>query len=306
MEIKFINSEFNFTLFPNIISAGKPSADINMNDLLEAIKHGYCRETIEKLRGASPKIEEYKDIKKTEIPCVTLSGIFNYRNEKGLIKHSGLIQIDIDEEECRDFLFEEICDNSYTYVCFKSPGGKGLKAIVKIKPSAETHLFQFLALEIYYKEMFGVKIDSQVKDISRAMLLSFDPDIYCNPWSNVFDETYIPESYPSHSARSSKKARKHKSTYPGNPTELIEKIINLIEEKNIDITHPYGNWLTIGFALCETFGEEGKEYFHRLSKFHPYYNFTETEQMYRKLLLKNDGRTKFGSIVYLAKGANIF
>jgi len=38
-------------------------------------------------------------------------------------------------------------------------------------------------------------INSLCKDLARAMLLSYDPDIYCNPFAKVFEAMYVEKSY---------------------------------------------------------------------------------------------------------------
>ena len=87
---ELINTSYVFSLYPNLITVDKPSANIDVNQLIEIIKYGYIRKVIELLRRSGSK-EEYNNIKKEQIPCVTLSGIFNYRSSKGLVHHSGLM-----------------------------------------------------------------------------------------------------------------------------------------------------------------------------------------------------------------------
>jgi hypothetical protein len=148
--IKFINSKFLFSLYPNLVIVEKPTTNIDINQLIEIIKYGYIEDIINILRSSISK-EEYNLIKKDSIPCVTLSGVFTHRDSKNLVNHSGLIQVDIDKVEDYEATFSKLCKDNYIYVCFRSPGGNGIKAIVKINPSIETHKSQFKALEIYFK-----------------------------------------------------------------------------------------------------------------------------------------------------------
>jgi len=60
---KFINSQYVFSLYPNLITADKPSANIDINQLIEVIKYGYIKDIIMTLRVPIPK-EEYNLIKK--------------------------------------------------------------------------------------------------------------------------------------------------------------------------------------------------------------------------------------------------
>ena len=304
MALDFINFRFIFSLYPNLVTADKPSADIDINQLIEIIKFGYIKDIITTLRGPIPK-EEYNCIKKDCIPCVTLSGTFTHRDSKNLVSHSGLMQVDIDKVKYYEATFSKLCKDDYVYVCFRSPGGKGIKAIVKIKPSADTHKSQFQALQIYFKTKFGINIDSLCKDLARAMLLSYDPDIYCNPFSNVFEKMYVEKAYQRKTTPGSEFIREDKVNYADESIDVIERLITALEERRIDVTSSYENWIKVGFALCTTFGEQGREYYHRIGKMYPRYTREETDRTYTQLLVKNNGRTKLGSIIFLAKEAGL-
>ena len=304
MEIEFINTKYVFSLYKNLQTVDQPMANIDVNQFIEAIQYGYLQEVIETLRSAIPQ-EEYRRIKRESIPCVTISGTFDHRDSKGLVKHSGLMQVDIDKVEDYDSIFDKICKDTYTYVCFRSPGGKGIKAIVKVNPSAETHRDQFKALEIYYQKQLGVKIDSQCIDLSRCMLLSYDPNLFCNPRSDVFEEVYVPPKISRDKTQPIGKVPLSMPLTPDDPHEVMERIIASLEKQQIDFTSTYADWIKVGFALCATFGEGGKGYFHSISRIYPRYSHLETEAKYIELMSRNDGSTTFGSIVFLAQQAGI-
>ena len=131
MVLTLINTQFRFSFYKNLFSVKKPDGEFDVNKLIEVIQYGYLKGEIEKLRRT--KGEEYDDLKK-QLPAVTLSGTFKERKYEGLIQHSGLIQIDIDNVTNYNKVFKMICSDVYTYVCFRSPGGKGIKIVVKINP----------------------------------------------------------------------------------------------------------------------------------------------------------------------------
>lgn len=62
--------------------------------------------------------------------------------------------------------------------------------------------------------------------------------------------------------------------------QRLERLIQLIESTQIDITANYNNWVKIAFVLNNEFGEAGRAYFHRLSRFHHRYSYEEAEQKY--------------------------
>lgn len=303
----FINSQYIFSLYPNLVTADKPSADIDINQLIEILKYGYIKDIILTLRG-TVSAKEYAIIKKESIPCVTLSGTLTHRDSKSLVNHSGLMQVDIDKVEDYDATFQKLCEDSYIYVCFRSPGGRGIKAIVKINPSPVTHKSQFQALEIYFKTQFGIAIDSLCKDLARAMLLSYDPDIYCNPRAMVFEELFVEKPYKTKPSRGPQFVKEAKANNQDESVDVIERLIPALEQRHVDITSSYLDWIKVGFALCTTFGEQGRGYFHRIGGMYPRYNADETDRTYTQLLGKNNGRTKLGTILFLAKeaGVNIY
>jgi hypothetical protein len=157
--MKLVNSEYVFSLYSNLLTVDYPMADIDINQLIEIIKYGYIQDIIQSLRNSATK-EEYNLIKKESTTCVTLSGFFDHRDNNGLVRHSGLIQVDIAKIDNYDNLFQKIIKDRYVYVCFRSPGGKGIKMVIKINPSAHTYKDQFKALEAYFKEQFKITIDS--------------------------------------------------------------------------------------------------------------------------------------------------
>ena len=88
--------------------------------------------------------------------------------------------------------------------------------------------------------------------------------------------------------------------------DLMERIIYKVWERHIDLTTTYKDWIKIGYALCATFGESGRKYFHDLGRFYPRYTSEETDKKYTELLLSKTGQSTIRSIIYLAKRAGIY
>ena len=64
----------------------------------------------------------------------------------------------------------------------------------------------------------------------------------------------------------------------------VEVIIRRIEAHAIDLTMDYEAWLKIGFAFASEFGETGRGYFHRLSRFWSGYNIEDCNRQFDKCL----------------------
>jgi hypothetical protein len=85
----------------------------------------------------------------------------------------------------------------------------------------------------------------------------------------------------------------------------IENVIADIENKHIDLTSNYDDWVQIGFALANELGERGRSYFHRISKFYPKYTVAETDKKYDNYLKSHNRGITIKTFFYLAKQAGI-
>ncbi|MBA6152401.1 HRDC domain-containing protein [Gelidibacter maritimus] len=296
--MQLINTEHSFSFYNNLLSAKEPDNEFDINQLIEVIRYGYIKNEIHSLRGLNDKQEKNR-LKQSKLPCVTLSGTFEKRSKQYLQEHSGLIQIDIDDLEDYDSVFNTLISDEFTFVAFRSPSGNGIKLVVKINPSIDTHLEQFLSLEKYYLDEYNIKIDSACKDIARCMLLSYDPNIYCNPFSEVYAELYIPEIKET-------PEKHHRVNYKinlnsNNDKDIIENLTLEIERNNIDITDGYINWIRIGFSLATALGESGRDYFHRLSRFNGGYRPRDCDKQFTNLLIRNNRAITLGTLIYIAR-----
>ena len=300
------NSNFKFSLFNKLLDT-TPEQTIDVNQLIEFVKYPYLKSEIDRLRSLD-KIK-YKE-QKLSLPAVTLSGVFSKRNNSCLETHSGLMQIDFDDIDNYKVSRTALLEDPYTYVLFRSPSGNGIKILVKINPSAETHRAQFLALEKYYLEEYNLAMDTGTKDVPRAMLLSYDPHLYCNPFSETFAEVIDEKKYKQNKAvlitvKEPRAVYHTLNTSEGREEFLTNKLCDAVRERNIDLTDSFHNWISIGFILANTFGEWGRNYFHQLSAQHPEYNFEKCDAKFTQLHKDNNGGLGFGTLVYMARDNGI-
>jgi hypothetical protein len=85
----------------------------------------------------------------------------------------------------------------------------------------------------------------------------------------------------------------------------VEEIISRIEAKSIDIATAYSDWRDIGFAFASEFGEQGRDYFHRISRFYPDYSASECDKQYDKCLKANGSGVTLKTFFHKAKSAGI-
>jgi hypothetical protein len=174
----------NITIFKNIKETTTPFyRDINV--LLERIKEGACKELVKKIRLEKNK-EERNELKK-ELPAVCFSGTFSKRADSSINEHSGYICLDFDGyKKIKELLSEKenLSKSKYVYSVFISPSGNGLKVIVKIPQDIDNHVNYFNSLE---KHFDSPHFDRTCKNISRVCYESYDPLIYINENSSLWD-----------------------------------------------------------------------------------------------------------------------
>ena len=169
-----------------------------IDDVLNDIKNGTNKDFIEKIR-LEPNKDKRNNLK-TKLKSICFSGEFSYRSAKNCIKHSGFACLDFDDIDEPDVLRDSLQDNEYIYCAFVSPSGNGVKAIVKIPASIKDHKKYYEAL----CETFDTNLDTKTKDISRVCYESYDPDLFINHNSKVWElkkeytEVTIKNNYPTH------------------------------------------------------------------------------------------------------------
>jgi len=165
----------------------KENTQINLGQIIELVKNGGSfKDTVQEIRTTVD--ETNKSLLKKTLPAVTISGQFiNSRNLKELINHSGFLHIDFDKVDNLEKSMEILKKDLFSFSVFLSPSGNGIKVLVKISNNKIEHSKCFKSLEKYYQKEYDLKIDPQCKDITRAMFLSYDPDIFVNENSEVFE-----------------------------------------------------------------------------------------------------------------------
>lgn len=184
-ENKQILETYTFSEYKSLYSK-KKSRDLSLFEFLEkCINKGESSLLIESIRKTKNKVE--KDELKKKLECVALSGTFeNEHTDKALINHSGLIQLDFDNIQNIDETIDKLKHDKYVFSLFLSPSGTGIKGIVKI--DGNNHKENFFGLEKYFFEKYQLKLDEKCKNISRLFFYSYDPNLFLNPTSKVFEQ----------------------------------------------------------------------------------------------------------------------
>lgn len=85
----------------------------------------------------------------------------------------------------------------------------------------------------------------------------------------------------------------------------VEIVTRRIEGAALDITCAYSDWLSLGFALARGLGEEGRDYFHRLSRFYSGYKPAEADRQYDACLRSQRQGITVNTFFHLASRAGV-
>ena len=174
----------NITIFKNIRETETPFFR-DMVSILHRIKEGATKGLVKSIRLEKDKTKR-NELKK-ELPAICFSGTFNKRADISIIEHSGFICLDFDGYPKQKDLYEDkekFTKDKFVYSAFISPSGNGLKVLVKIPSDTDNHTNYFNALEKHFNSQY---FDKTSKNISRVCYESYDPLIYINENSSLWD-----------------------------------------------------------------------------------------------------------------------
>lgn len=246
----------------------------------------FSREEVLKIRSTTDKAE--RSFLKRMLPCATISGVFEpTRSSKNLKEHSGFICLDIDGQDNPDiadwnYLKEQLSVIPQIAFASLSVSGHGLFLLVPIQyPSC--HKGHFLQLADDFKRM-GIILDRNCSDICRLRTKSLDDNPYVNEHATVYNKVKVIER-PKPILMADLI-----NDYEGNIIRQVVECCKVINNRGIDITSSYENWVKVGFALA-SLGESGRQFFHICSSQNEKYNRNETDRKFDNLLKSNGSIT---------------
>ena len=98
------------------------------------------------------------------------------------------------------------------------------------------------------------------------------------------------------------------SDYNATVTDLyaeIDRIVQEIEVRGVDIAPDYAMWLNVGFVLADGLGENGRDFFHRISKLHADYDHTTADKQFANCLNGRGSGVTVASFFHYAAQAGI-
>ncbi|MFZ1856636.1 MAG: BT4734/BF3469 family protein, partial [Chitinophagaceae bacterium] len=181
------------TIFKNFAT---PVENVSLIILSNWIASDKYKAQVEEIRDmiAQGNAEEAQK-KKQQLPAFTPSATFT---EKRLLpnmeNYSGFVHLDFDKltPEQLNAAFQIIAAISYTFICFISPSGNGLKVFIEVNTGADHHDTAYQQVMEYYQNATGLKADLKCKDITRLCFVSHDPQLYKNIYNEKFPVKDIP------------------------------------------------------------------------------------------------------------------
>lgn len=207
------------SIFANYNTPSNPKT-VTLKQFLTSTKY---RAEVECIRATDDKAE--RDKLKATLPAITPSGLFSYRAVGSLVKHSGLICLDIDykgNEAIGNFfeLKEQLVKIPNVAFCIKSVSEKGYAVGIPIA-YPERHGQHFDALKRIFWEKIGLVVDKACRDVSRLRGYSYDDDAYLNENAKVFALYDEPKKVASNYVQRSRTSY----TQQNDPLEACLKII---------------------------------------------------------------------------------
>lgn len=199
------------------------------------------------------------------------------------MKHSGLVQIDIDGHDNKRIgnfaeLKKHVCRLPEVAYFGLSVSGRGYWGLVPLA-QPEKHKEHFKALQADFKK-WGIVIDEKPGNVASLRGYSYDDQAYFNPQARPYAKLWKPKP---------ERYRGQYNSAQGHEAEKVEACLAAIEAGRVDIAPSYSEWFSIGCALADEFGEGGRGYFHQASQLYPKYSSTETDKQFTHCL-KSQGK----------------
>jgi hypothetical protein len=176
------------TIFKNFTApVEKKSLILIAND----ISSGKYKAEVEEIRSLLEKGKtEEATTKKKQLLAFTPSAVFSEKRQMPFLEmYSGYVHLDFDKltKKQLDAAFKVIAEIPYTFLCFISPSGNGLKVFIEVNSEIEHHDLAYLQVQKFYEEATGLKADPSCKDITRLCFMSYDPNLFINSSNKIFE-----------------------------------------------------------------------------------------------------------------------
>ena len=234
------------------------------------------KEEVAKIRACSDP--ELKSRLKSQLPAITPAGTFYERKLDAKKSDSFLLCLDLDGKhnplvsnwEQVKIDMSGIAGHLYSGL---SVGGNGVFSIFRIyHPGLYRLHYLSLADDVM---LLGYKVDRHCCSVCNLRGISYDPNPVYTPDSGEY-EKFIEPNYTKYSRSQSAST---KDTYM-----QVERILLDLEKRSLSMAEDYHDWYRICCALTHEFGEEGRDFFHRISRQSVKYTQIDCDRQYNVCL----------------------
>lgn len=261
---------------------------------------------IEELRKLKIENEEEYRRQKIEMPHVTPACLVKRRKlskkqdfKANFIAATGYIYFDIDNVENADLEKEKLIQTYGSLISFacKSLSNRGLSFIVKVtNPINSSQDYEDLWIFLSLNQFKDLNLDPKVKNISRAMMISYDPEPFVNYSNQITIHPKELDEFKKQNAPAGRK-KEQANTNPGFAYFLIPPIYEpeqkLVIETPIQIEKPLVDVFGTEFISAKVFKIED-DFKHKIytrlihilirlnPEIHPYYMFNYLDFLNRE------------------------
>lgn len=265
----------------------KDPKDVSLLTWLQSNKY---KHVVEQLRATQDKQQRQRF--KSWLPAITPAGRFSRVEEKYFLAHSGFIQFDIDAKDNTHItnynaLHKQLRNISNIAYCGLSASGTGWWGLVRIA-YPEKHLLHWQYIQQAMQRM-GINLDAAPKNICSLRGYSYDANAYFNHKANKLFHYIIPAA----------PRRETEPLQSGANMRRAQQLVAMLEHLGKDITQGYREWFALGCCFAATFGEAGRNLFHRASGMHPKYHPQEADTQYTQCLKFTIANSSTAGLGYL-------
>ena len=180
----------------------KQSQTISLQEYVNKVRSDTFKAQVEEYRRLAdqPGHEAEAQAVKDRMPCIVPAGVCSGGHAvKNLVKHSGLLQIDMDHtllrttEVCR-----LLCELPYVTVVHKSFSQNGVRAFVRVAAEDVMRNYEqlYAAVGEAVSRHAAHNYDSKCKILTQPSFYSWDADAYYNPDAETFKMQWGEETAP--------------------------------------------------------------------------------------------------------------
>lgn len=180
----------------------KQSQTISLQEYVNKVRSDTFKAQVEEYRRLAdqPGHEAEAQAVKDRMPCIVPAGVCSGGHAvKNLVKHSGLLQIDMDHtllrttEVCR-----LLCELPYVTVVHKSFSQNGVRAFVRVTAEDVMRNYEqlYAAVGEAVSRHAAHNYDSKCKILTQPSFYSWDADAYYNPDAETFKMQWGEETAP--------------------------------------------------------------------------------------------------------------